>query len=146
MEQTMTSQGTATRRESAGGRSRGALAQRWVVTLHMAALAAQMVFALLLLGGVAGTLQLHSVGAWLVLALGLIQAVVVVSLWPSRSIPWKAAAALVLLAELAQIYFGRSGNLPAHVTLGTALWGLSLALLVQVWAPNWGRRPLVAAS
>lgn len=142
----MTSQGTTIRRESVGGRSRRALAQRWVVTLHMAALAAQVVFALLLLGGVAGMLQLHSVDAWVVLALGLIQAAVVVSLWPSGSIPWKTAAALVLLAELAQIYFGRSGNLPTHVTLGTLLWGLSLALLIQVWAPNWGRPPPVAAT
>jgi hypothetical protein len=139
MEQTIANQ-------IAGDRSSGALAQRWIVTLHMAALAAQVVFALLFLGGRSEMVPLHSTNAWVVLGLGFAQGLSVVSSWPSGGKFWKSAAVLVVLAEATQMYLGRAGSLAAHVTLGIVLWGLSLALLIQVWAPSWGRRSLSATS
>ena len=135
----MTNQMTATDGQAMSDRSLAARTQRWIVTLHMAALAAQVVFALLLLGGGSSAIQLHFTHSWVVLTLGALQAIVAISSWPGGSL-WKVAAALVVLAEITQIYLGRTGNLPAHVTLGTVLWGLSLALLIQVWAPGWGRQ------
>src|SRR5258708_1741739 len=123
-------------RESTTTRSLGAIAQRWVVTLHMLALAVQIALALLLLLG-SGTLRAHSVNAWVVLSLGAMQAVSVVGRWQSEGKLWKAAAPIVVLAEMLQIHFGRTENLAAHVTLGTVIWALSLALLIQVWAPSW---------
>jgi hypothetical protein len=140
MEQMMANQDATKQFETASARSGAAIAQRWVVSLHMAALAIQIVFAVLLLAGVSGMLQLHSINTWAVLTCGAIQTVVVVLSWPSGSTFWKPAAVVIPLAEMAQIYFGRSGNLPMHVTLGTVVWGVSLALLIQVWAPSWGRQ------
>ena len=146
MTEKMTNQATVANRGAMAERSLVALAQRWIVTLHMAALAAQVAFALLLLAGISGMLQLHSANAWVVLALGLLQAVTIMPGWPSGSSLWKLAAGLVVLAEVAQIQLGRGASLPAHVTLGTVLWGLSLALLIQVWAPSWGRQSRGTAS
>lgn len=119
-------------------KSVAALVQRWIVTLHMAALAGQVVLSILLLLGVPGTLQGHSTNAWTVLALGLLQSVSVVSSWPSGSRLWRLSAGVVALAEIVQIQLGRAVSVPEHVTLGTVLWGLSFGLLVQVWAPDWG--------
>jgi hypothetical protein len=140
LEETMTNQATTAKRQAVSDRSLAALIQRWIVTLHMAALAAQVVLALLLLGGGVSAIQLHFTHSWVVLALGALQAIVVIPTWPTGGSFWKVAAALVPLAEATQIYLGRTGNLSAHVTLGTVLWGLSLAILIQVWAPSWGRQ------
>jgi len=135
----MSDQLTAADRQVQSARSIAALAQRWVVTTHMLALAAQVLFALLLLGGFA-VVQLHSSNAGVVLALGALQAIVAVASWPPGGSLWKVAAVIVPLLEAAQIYLGRAGDLATHVTLGVILWGLALALLIQVWAPSWGRQ------
>ncbi len=127
-------------------RSPAALLQRGIISLHMVALAAQVILAVLFLGGEYRTLPLHALNAELVLALGVAQAVVVLFTWPSGQKLWKPAAVLVVLAEVGQIQLGHAAELGAHVTLGTVLWGLSLALLIQVWAPNWGRRPVGALA
>lgn len=122
-------------------RSLAASAQRWIVTVHMVAMAGQIVLAVLLLGGMSEALHLHSTNAWVVLALGVLQAAILTVLgWPTGGRVWPAAAGLVVLAEAVQAELGRIGSLAAHVTLGTLIWGLSLALLIQVWAPNWGRQ------
>jgi hypothetical protein len=119
--------------------SLGSLIQRGVASLHMTALAAQTLLALLLLANGTPTLRLHSLNAILVVFIGMLQLLCMYWWSPSRNRFCRSAAVLVLLAELVQIELGRTGHLAFHVTMATVIWGLSVWIFIQVWAPTWGR-------
>ncbi len=126
--------------QDASRKSLVGLAQRWITTLHMAALATQIVLALLLLGAGAPTLRLHSYNALIIVSLALMQGLCLLWRLPPGARLYGAASVLVLLAEVIQITLGRTGHLPSHITVGTIIWGLSLYIYIGVWAPTWGRR------
>jgi hypothetical protein len=117
-----------------------ALFVRWVVTLHLLALAAQLASAISFVGGLAEAGLLHIYNARLVGVFGLWQAVVLVSLPASRlrrAHRWMAVG--VLLAEGLQLYFRIAHGFAIHVTIAILVWAMSVALSIKVWAPTWKR-------
>jgi hypothetical protein len=115
-----------------------ALLIRWVVTLHLLALAAQLAMAISFVGGAAPALPPHMKGAWAVAALGLVQAGLLLSVPATRlRNVHKLMAVAVVLGEVSQIHFGTTLGLALHVTTAMLVWAFSLTLSIKVWAPTW---------
>ena len=115
-----------------------ALFIRWVVTLHLLALAAQLTSAIAFAGGWSMGALLHIYNARLVGALGLLQAGAVVSLPAGRlKMPYRLYAVGVLIGEAIQLYFRSRQGFGLHVTTAIVIWAFSVAVSIKVWAPTW---------
>jgi hypothetical protein len=115
-----------------------ALAARWLVSAHFAALATQVGAAIWLAAGHADALRLHGANAWIVLGLGAIQGIALLICGPAKLGRLYLLLALGLpLLEAMQIGLGPSAHLAAHGTQGLVVWGIGLALLIKVWRPDW---------
>ena len=111
---------------------------RWSASLHMTAMVAQAGFALAFLAGQADAYLLHRTNAWVVLALGVLQALAAVANGPARTGAWLTTAAVVLaLLEALQVWLGRTVQTEAHALLAFVLWSLGIFVLVKVWMPAW---------
>jgi hypothetical protein len=120
--------------------SKYALLIRWVVTLHLMALAAQLATAIFFVGGRAQALAPHMMNAWTVATLGIAQAALIVTVRVSEAklrIAHRVMAAAIVAGEVMQIRFGTTLSLAAHVTTAMLLWGFAVAIAIKVWAPPW---------
>jgi hypothetical protein len=115
-----------------------ALFVRWLVTLHLIALAAQLASAISFVGGWAPGAMMHMHNARLVGVLGLLQAIVIVSLPAARlKTPYRVFAVAALVGEASQLFFGITHGFGVHVTTAILLWAFSVAVSIKVWAPTW---------
>ncbi|MGH8313688.1 MAG: hypothetical protein ACRETU_00870 [Steroidobacterales bacterium] len=120
--------------------SKYALLIRWVVTLHLMALAAQLATAIFVVGGEASALVPHMKNAWAVATLGVAQALLVVTVRVPETklrIAHRVMAVAIVAGEAMQIHFGTTLSLAVHVTTAMALWGFAVAIAIKVWAPPW---------
>lgn len=125
------------------GTSAIAKATRLVVGLHLLALATQICIAVTFVSGVASAYAAHAQVAWVVLVLGVAQAIVIFN--PARPPIHKmyvAAAGLVVAGELAQMFVIPRGVPVVHVTVAILVWGFSLAVFIRLLDPVW----IVAAA
>ena len=119
-------------------RSAYALFVRWVVTIHLIALAFQLVSAISFAGGWATGAVIHIHNSRIVGALGLFQAALVASLPAARlKTPYRVYAVAALICEASQLYFGITRGLGLHVTTAILIWAFSVAVSIKVWAPTW---------
>jgi hypothetical protein len=119
-------------------RSALALAARWLVSVHFAALATQIGAAIWLAAGHGEAFRLHSANAWLVTALGAVQGIALLLCGLARLGRLYLLLAISLpFLEAMQIGLGQSAQLVAHGSQGLAIWGIGLALLIKVWRPDW---------
>jgi len=115
-----------------------ALFVRWLVTLHLLALAIQLASAISFAGGWVTGALVHIHNARIVGALGLLQAVVILSLPASRLIkPYRLFAVGALIGEISQLFFHVSHGFGLHVTTAIVIWAFSVAVSIKVWAPTW---------
>jgi len=115
-----------------------ALFVRWLVTLHLLALAAQLASATAFAGGWATGAVVHIYNARVVGALGLLQAAAVLSLPAGRlKMPYRLFAVGVLIGEAIQLYFRSTHGFGLHVTTAIVIWAFSVAVSIKVWAPTW---------
>lgn len=115
-----------------------ARAVRWSASLHVAALAVQLAAMLLFLSGMSKALLVHSLNAWIVLALGIVLLLAVLACRPARASGFFTAAALVIvIAEALEIHVAGSGAIFTHVTLAMIVWGLALSLLIRTATAPW---------
>ncbi len=115
-----------------------ALFVRWLVTLHLLALGAQLASAIAFAGGWATGALLHTYNARVVGALGVLQAAAVVSVPAGRlKTPYRLYAVGVLIGEAIQLYFRSSQGFGLHVTTAIVIWAFSVAVSIKVWAPTW---------
>jgi hypothetical protein len=111
---------------------------RAVVSVHVAAIFGQPVFAGVYLSGSYDGLSLHAAGADAVTSLGYIQLIAAIVVWARlrQAGPFLATLALVA-AETVQYFAGLAGALWLHLPLGVA----TVAGLVVQFTAVW-RRPL----
>ena len=115
-----------------------ALLVRWVVTLHLLVFVAQLATAISFVAGVARALSPHMHNAWAAVALGVLQAALLLRTPAARlRTPQRLMAIAIVIGEAAQIYFGTTLGLAVHVTTAMLLWAFSLVLAIKVWAPTW---------
>jgi hypothetical protein len=108
---------------------------RWVVSLHLLLVLAQLAAAVTFLSGSAGAYVVHATVGHALYLLGICQAIAVVGVRSARQNPltrWIAAA--VPVAEVLQIYLARSGLVAWHLTLGLLVWAGALAVWIRVFA------------
>ena len=120
--------------------SKYALFIRWVVTLHLIALAAQLATAIFFVGGEAHALAPHMKNAWTAAILGLAQAALLVTVrMPEAKLrtAHRVMAVAIVAGEAMQIHFGTRLGLAVHVTTAMLLWGFAVAIAIKVWAPPW---------
>lgn len=114
-----------------------AVAAKWAVTAHFAALAVQFGLAVGLLAGRVG-LAAHARHAWVVAVLAALQVALLLAVGTSRIGRHFAAAALVgMVVVVAQLRIAWSFPTTVHVSLAMLYWGIGLALLIKVWKPDW---------
>lgn len=117
-----------------------ALFVRWVVTIHLLALAAQLASAIAFADGWTTGAVVHIHNARVVGALGLLQAGLIVSLPAGRlKTPYRLFAVVALIGEGAQLFFRIEHGFGLHVTTAILIWAFSVAVSIQVWAPTWKR-------
>ena len=110
-------------------------AVRWVASIHLVSLVAQVAAAPAFLAGYAAAFALHRANATVVLALGVVLALAALANGPKRTGPWLTLIAVAIPAlEATQIWLGQSGQTAAHVLIGLTIWSLSIAFAVKVWA------------
>ena len=111
---------------------------RAVVSVHVAAIFGQPVFAGVYLSGSYDGLSLHAAGADAVTSLGYLQLIAAIVVWARlrQAGPFLATLALVA-AETVQYFAGLAGALWLHLPLGVA----TIAGLVVQFTAVW-RRPL----
>lgn len=111
---------------------------RAVVSIHVAAIFGQPVFAGVYLSGSYHGLRLHAAGADAVTSLGCLQLIAAIVVWVRlrQAGPFFATLALVA-AETVQYFAGMAGALWLHLPLGVA----TIAGLVVQFTAVW-RRPL----
>lgn len=116
---------------------RGLAALRVLIILNGLAILAQALFAGMFIGGDAAMRNVHGMGAFAVLILGVVQLVVAVLYWrPWRGSGFPALASLVLvLAAVVQSITGGSGVTAVHVPLGMLMFGLVIWLVVWALLP-----------
>lgn len=105
---------------------------RIIIVLHCVIVLAQSAFAGNFLDGQASALRLHQLtGTSVITAISLLQVIVAAICWRRHQQTfWFALSSLVLFgAEMIQIGLGFTGQLPLHVPLGVAIFGVSLVLL-----------------
>jgi hypothetical protein len=108
---------------------------RWVVSVHLLAVLAQLAAAVTFLSGRTGAYVVHATVGHALYLLGICQAIAVVGVRSARQNPltrWLAAA--VPVAEVLQIYLARSGLVAWHLTLGLLVWAGALAIWIRVFA------------
>jgi hypothetical protein len=108
---------------------------RWIVSIHLLVVLAQLAAAVTFLSGRAGAYVVHATAGHALYLLGICQAVAVVGVRSARQSPltrWIAAA--VPVAEVLQIYLARSGLVAWHLTLGLLVWSGALAVWIRVFA------------
>jgi hypothetical protein len=103
----------------------------WIASGHVAVLAVQLAFALLLLSG-ANVFPLHANLAWAVIALGLAQALGVGLKRRSAGVLITGAALALPLLEAGQIWLGRNAHTGAHAMLALLIWCFALAVLIRL--------------
>ena len=112
-------------------------ASRWAVTAHFAALVVQFGLAIGLLAGKLD-LSAHADNARVVACLAIVQVALLSSLGASAvGRHFVAAAALVVAVAIAQLRLAWGFTTTVHVSLALLYWGISLALLIKVWKPEW---------
>ena len=112
---------------------------RSVVILHVLALLVHMGAAISFAGGVASGYLVHRQLAWLVLGLGVLQALAVFNpALPKVHAMYRLFAALVVAGEILQLFVIPRGQLAYHVTVAMIVWGCTLALYVRLRDPEWG--------
>lgn len=114
-----------------------ALLVRGVVSAHVAVLVVQLALALAFIGGCGEAYVAHTIVAWLVGGLGIVQ--VLVLFGPATRNLYRAMAVAIVPAEAALIWLAQAGHTGAHVTLAMVVWTLSLAILIAAWGATWGR-------
>lgn len=105
---------------------------RVIVVLHCVIVLAQSAFAGNFLDGQASAMRLHQLtGTSVITAISLLQVIVATICWRRHQQTfWFALSSLVLfVAEMIQIGLGFTGQLPLHVPVGVAIFGVSLVLL-----------------
>lgn len=108
---------------------------RWVVSLHLLVVLAQLAAAVTFLSGRVGAYVVHATVGHALYWLGICQAIAVVGVRSARQnslTRWIAAA--VPVAEVLQIYLARSGLVAWHLTLGLLVWAGTLAVWIRVFA------------
>jgi hypothetical protein len=112
-------------------------ASRWAVTAHFAALVAQFGLAVGLLAGHVG-LAAHAHNAWVVAGLGTLQGILLLAVGPSAIGRHFAAAVLLgIVVAIAQLRIAWGFSTSVHVSLALLYWGISIAVLIKVWKPDW---------
>lgn len=103
-----------------------------VVAVHALLVFAQAALAGNFPVGNAEALRPHEVnGTEILMPVTLVQLVLAVLVWrPGRGPAWPAVATLLFVAQILQIGYGFGGRLAVHVSLGVAIFGLSLVLLL----------------
>ena len=115
-----------------------AKATRWVAAAHVFALVVQLLLAITFVSGLGAAYPYHANTAWLVFALGVLQA----GLMFNPALPrvhgmYLVFAALIALGEAAELFVVPRGQAAVHVTVAVLVWGLSVALYVRLLAPDW---------
>ena len=117
------------------GSDRLGRAVRWTASAHLTAVVAQVALAPAFLAGYAEAYRIHGVNARIVLALGAAMAFLALANGPVRTGPRLTLIAVAVpLLEALQIWLGQAAKAEAHVLIGLAIWGLSIAFAVKVWA------------
>ncbi len=112
---------------------------RWIVTIHVLALAIQIAAAIFFVSGVGRLFFAHSSLSVAVCLMGVIQAIVLfIPISPKIGKMYLAFASIVAIGELAQLRVGPMGETALHVTLGMIIWGCSLAIFIRLLDPDWG--------
>jgi hypothetical protein len=108
---------------------------RWVVTLHLLAVLAQLIAAVTFLLGYPLGYVIHSALGHVLYLFGICQAAAVIGVRSARQnslTQWIAAA--VPVAEGVQIYLAHTGLVAWHLTLGLLVWAGTLAIWIRVFA------------
>ena len=112
---------------------------RWVVSIHVLALLVHMSVAILFVSGVSAAYLTHAKLAWVVLGVGILQALAVLNpALPKVHVMYRLFAVLVVIVEVLQLFVIPRGQLVYHVSLAMIAWGCTLALYVRVRDPHWG--------
>jgi len=112
---------------------------RGIVIVHVLTLLAHMVAAVTFVGGIASAYPVHQQVAWLVLGLGVLQALAVFNpALPKVHVMYRLFAALVVIGEVLQLFVIPRGQLVYHVSVAMIVWGCTLALYVRLQDPHWG--------
>jgi hypothetical protein len=110
---------------------------RWAASLHVLALIGQVAMAIAVVGGQAQAYAGHKSNAWGVLALGVLQALAVLTMARSRLSGFFIGLAVIIPAfEGLQFWLGRTVQTPWHVTNGVLIWAAALAILIKAWRPD----------
>jgi hypothetical protein len=115
---------------------------RGVVTVHLGAVAGQVLLAGRFLAGDYDLLGVHATNGIVVTVLGWVQVLVAVLYWhPGGGPAWPLVACVGLaLAEPLQVVLGFSRGIGVHVPLGVAIVVAAVLLAIGVWRPAFGTR------
>ena len=134
---------------STNGNPVAARLTRWVVTVHLLAVMLHMAAAIVYVtaiamasAGAATAYLLHARMAWVVLALGVLQALAVINpALPGLHWMYRAFAILVVIGEFLELFAIPRGSFVNHVTVAMVVWGCSLALYVRMLDSRWTAAP-----
>lgn len=129
----------------AAGNSGIAKMTRWIVAahlliviVHMAAAIAYVTGVALVCGEAATAYFLHARLAWVVLALGIVQALAVFNpALPALHWMYRVFVVLVVIGEVLELFVIPRGYVVYHVTVAMVVWGCALALYVRMLDPQW---------
>ena len=118
---------------------------RWVVSIHVLVLLVHMFAAITFISGVGAAYLIHAKLAWVVLGLGILQALAVLSpATPRLHRLYVVFAILAVIGEALQLFLIPRGHLAYHVSVAMIAWGCTLALYVRLRDPAWGRATATA--
>lgn len=111
---------------------------RWVAALHVLALIVHMSAAVAFVSGLATAYFLHARLTWVVLGLGIVQALAVLSpAIPRLHGMYKVFVVLVVLGEVLELFVIPRGYYVYHVSVAMVVWGCAMALYVRLLDPEW---------
>lgn len=118
---------------------------RWIVAVHLLIVIVHMTAAIAFVTGVAlvsgeaaTAYFLHARLAWVVLALGIVQALAVFNpALPALHWMYRVFAILVVIGEVLELFVIPRGYVDYHVTVAMVVWGCALALYVRMLDPQW---------